>query len=134
MSIETIVIDKKYKASYTVTKSIHLGFLQHFQDRNPIHLSKKVSTDSGYKDKLSYGAVLNGFLSHFLGSQVSSGGVVCLSVNINYHHPVYIGDELKLIAQVTQVSQSTNLVSLSFEFQGNNNEVVSSGDSLIKVL
>ena len=53
--------------NYTISEEVYQGFLEIFDDRNPLHTDPDYARAKGFKDRIMFGGTLNGFLSHFIG-------------------------------------------------------------------
>jgi acyl-coenzyme A thioesterase PaaI-like protein len=57
-----------------------------------------------------HGAILNGFLSHFVGMRFPGGRSLELSVDMRYVRPSYLGDRVRLEGTVIQKVDSRSIV------------------------
>ena len=66
-----------------------------------------------------HGAILNGFISHFIGCVFPGNNSMILSLDIKYHKPFYLNEMLELRMEVIQKVVSLKVIVLSFEFISN---------------
>ncbi|MEQ1762324.1 MAG: MaoC/PaaZ C-terminal domain-containing protein [Pyrinomonadaceae bacterium] len=103
-----------------------------FNDRSPIHVDQAYAEAAGFPRTISHGAILQGFLSHFIGMYFPGKRSLILSVNMDYRRPSFIGDEVRLVAQVRQKVESGQVVVLVFRFMNTSSkEVVASGKAQV---
>ena len=59
-----------FEVEYQVTEKIYDGFIELFNDRNPLHTDEKFAMEKNFSGRVMHGAILNGFLSNFIGEQL----------------------------------------------------------------
>ena len=126
--------DDNFEIDYEVTEKIYHGFIDIFNDRNPLHTDEKFAKEKNFAGKVMHGAILTGFLSHFIGEMLPVKNVIILAYNISFNNPVYLGDKLKLYATVADVSASVNCADIKYEFKNSANVTVSKGKISIRVI
>ena len=128
-----IRIGDEYSKEYTITDFIYKSFLETFDDRNPLHIDTNYAIDQGYKDKVMHGAILNGFLSHFVGTYFPGKNSLLLTVNIRYKAACYINDLIHLHAKVNQIEKNHQVVVLMVKyFNQKSNNIIA--DCLVNVM
>jgi 3-hydroxybutyryl-CoA dehydratase len=127
-------INDSYRQKFSVSEKIYKGFVDLFNDHNPLHIDDAFAKDNGFRQKVMHGNILNGFLSYFIGECLPVKNVIIHSQEIQYKLPVYLGDELTLEATVKDVHESVNTVELAFRFLNNESKLVSKGKIQIGVL
>lgn len=123
-----------FEVEYEVTEKIYRGFIEVFNDRNPLHTDEEFAKKKDFAGKVMHGAILTGFLSNFIGEVLPIKNVIVLSYNISFIKPVYLGDKLKLIATVADISPSINCADIKYEFKNSGNTTVSKGKISIRVI
>ena len=124
----------KFEHSFEITDAVYEGFIQSFNDRNPLHINDAFAKEKGFKEKLMHGNILNGFLSYFIGECLPVKNILIQSQEIAFHKPVYLYDLLKFEAMVTDIHESVNAVSFSFRFSDDQGKLISKGNIQIGVL
>ncbi len=115
-SFENIEIGAEYIRSYEITDAVYRALTDVFQDKSPVHVDEQYAASSGFSGRVMHGAILQGFLSHFVGMHFPGKKSLILSVNINYHRPSYLGDEILLAARVRQTVETGRVVVLEVKF------------------
>ncbi len=123
-----------FEIEYQVTEKIYNGFIDLFDDRNPLHTDEKFAREKNFSGKVMHGAILNGFLSNFIGEQLPVKNVIVLTYAISFTQPVYLGDKLKLTATVTEVFDSVNCIDIKYQFRNSRENAVSKGNISIKII
>jgi len=123
----------QWSGSYVITELVNQNFLDAYGDRNPLHVDPAFARARGFQSPVIFGAVLHGFLSHFLGMRFPGRDGMLLSADLRYLKPNYLNDELELrvvVATKTE-SQRTALLHVTF-FNRSQKCVTSNGKVLIK--
>jgi|ERR1051325_1135596 acyl dehydratase len=101
---------------YIITPVVYQRFLDSFDDRSPIHVDADVAREAGFAGPVMHGAILNGFLSHFIGMVFPGGHSLLLSVELRFAKPSYLGDTLRLQVKVAQKVDAQQVILLHFNF------------------
>ncbi len=126
-SFDTAIIGMKFELAFTVDSKIHQGFIDTFNDKNPIHLSDGFAESVGYKGKVMHGNILNGFISYFVGESQKESHLTLITQSIRYKNPVYLNNVLKLKVQVKDLSEAGRMYLFVFEFENENLQIVADG-------
>src|SRR5262245_24427766 len=102
---------------YVITSACHQALTVAFGDVNPLHVDADFARRAGFDDTVMHGAVLQGFLSHFIGMVLPGLRSLLLSIDMRYVAPSHLGDEILLRAEITQRVESQRVVVLSVVFQ-----------------
>jgi 3-hydroxybutyryl-CoA dehydratase len=101
---------------YVISEEIYQGFLSAFRDYNPIHVDGAYAIASGYPGPVMHGAILTGFLSHFIGMHFPGRLSLLLGVDIRFAKPNYLGDRITLGVIVRQKMDAGHVVVLDATF------------------
>lgn len=123
-----------FEVEYQVTEKIYNGFIGLFDDRNPLHTDEQFATGKKFSGRVMHGAILNGFLSNFIGERLPVKNVIVLNYNISFVKPVYLGDKLILLANIADVFESVNCISIKYQFKNSQSLTVAKGDISIKII
>jgi 3-hydroxybutyryl-CoA dehydratase len=119
---------------YEITKTLVATFLQAFEDRSPIHVDDAFARERGLDSRVSHGAILNGFLSHFVGMRFPGSTALLLSADLRYRAPCFAGDAVELHGRVVQRSESARTVLLAVSFQNlTRDRAAATGKVLVRV-
>ena len=115
----------EHSQAYRVDDRIYSGFIELFRDTNPIHVDDHYAGTYGFQSKLMHGAILNCFLSHFIGVVFPAKGFFLVSVDMRYLSPTYLDDEILIKAKVQQKVETLKVLALVVSFTNKaNNKVV----------
>ena len=115
-SYETLVEGISRERDYEITLEVYEGFLRLFGDCSPLHVDADYAKICDFTDILMHGAILNGFISNFVGMVYPGGKSLELSVDIRYLKPAYLGDTLRLVGKITQKLDVQQVVVLHITF------------------
>lgn len=102
--------------AYEITPAVSEAFLAAFQDYSPIHIDDQHAREGGFPRKIAHGAILNGFLSHFIGMHLPGYYGLYLSSDLRFLKACYVGDSLRLEGKVSQKVESQRVLVLKIRF------------------
>jgi acyl dehydratase len=117
VTIEAIQEGFRTSRDYAISSEIYEHFLGAYGDRNPMHTDDTFARRHGFSERVMQGTILNGFISHFIGVHFPGGAVLLHSVNVQYKAPCYLGDAIRINAEVTQVVPSVGVVTMEMELR-----------------
>lgn len=103
-------------------------------DKNPVHLDKEYAAKTMFKKRLVHGSLVSSLISAVLGNDMPGNGSIYLSQTTNFKKPVYFGDEITCIVEVTEVLPEKSIYKLSTNCYNSNNEAVIEGNAVIKFI
>jgi 3-hydroxybutyryl-CoA dehydratase len=112
-SFAEIVEGMTVERDYTLTRSVYEAFLAAFDDRSSVHVDDDYAKASGFRERVMHGAILNGFLSNFVGMHFPGRRALWLSVDLRYLAPTYLDDQVKIEAVVAQKVESQQVLVLN---------------------
>ena len=102
---------------YRISEAIWRAFTDLFEDRSPVHVDATHARAAGFEDRVMHGAILNGFVSHFVGMVMPGRRSLLLTVDMRYLTPSYLGDEILLRGEVTQRVESQSVVVMTLTLE-----------------
>jgi 3-hydroxybutyryl-CoA dehydratase len=124
----------KFEVEYQVSENIYNGFINIFNDKNPLHTDEHFAKEKNFAGKVMHGAILTGFLSNFIGEQLPIKNVIVQSYKISFLKPVYLNDQLKLKVNIDTVSDSVNCIIFKYKFENTAGTVVGKGEISIGII
>ena len=115
-TFDDLPLGAKFRQQYVIGEDVYQRFLDIFGDASPLHVDDRVAVSCGFSAKLMHGAILNGFISNFVGMNFTGKRTLELGVQINFVKPTYVGDVLDLEAEVKERLESRRVVVLQFRF------------------
>jgi 3-hydroxybutyryl-CoA dehydratase len=116
-TFEDLPLGTRFRKQYVIGEEVYQGFLDLFGDASPLHVDDRVARSCGFSEKLMHGAILNGFISDFVGMNFPGKRTLELGVEIHFVKPTYMNDVLELEATVKERLESRQVVVLQFRFQ-----------------
>jgi 3-hydroxybutyryl-CoA dehydratase len=127
-TFDEIKENSEFSHIYLINDAVYEALSSVFQDQSPIHTDESYAKSAGFSGRVMHGAILQGFLSHFIGMRFPGKSSLILSININYHRPSYLGDELELMARVRQKVETGQVIVLEVKFLNRTSgQIVASG-------
>lgn len=120
-------VDDKFERTFIVSEDVYNGFIEIFKDRNPLHTDEQFAVAKGFKGRVMFGNILNGFLSYFIGECLPTKDVIIHQQEISFSNPVYLGDQLAFTATVADISEAVGVVIFKFKFVNPSGKTVSKG-------
>jgi acyl dehydratase len=121
-----------FNSEFILSKDIYDGFINIFNDKNPMHVDLEFAQNYGYSSVVMHGNILNGFISYFIGEELPVKEIVILSQDIKFNNPVYLNDILQLNVSVFEIYESVNVINFKFKFINQKNITVAKGKFQIK--
>lgn len=115
-TFEDLTPGTKFRQEYAITRQVYEKFLDLFGDASPLHMEDRVAVSCGFEAKLMHGAILNGFISNFVGMNFPGKRTLELGVEIHFVKPTYAGDVVALEAAVEERLEARKVVVLRFRF------------------
>jgi acyl dehydratase len=112
LSYESIAAGAEVVRRYTISPVVYARFMEAFEDVSPIHVDEAYARKRGFKGKVVHGAILNGFVSNFVGVHFPGRRALLLSVDLRFAHPSYLGDVIEVRAVVTQKVDAERVIVL----------------------
>ncbi|GHV60035.1 hypothetical protein FACS1894103_4620 [Campylobacterota bacterium] len=109
-------IGDTFEREFDLSQRVYDGFIDIFNDRNPLHTDRAFATAFGFDNVVAHGNILNGFLSFLIGEAMPTKDVIIHSQTINYKLPAYIGDRVCIKAVVSEIYESVGAVVLNLKF------------------
>ncbi|KPI88687.1 3-hydroxyacyl-ACP dehydratase putative (HTD2-2) [Leptomonas seymouri] len=101
-----------------VTRKFHISqesvtaFGNLIDDHNPIHSDPEAAKAAGFPSTICYGMFAGSLFSGLMATELPGPGTIYLSQNLRFTAPVFVGDELEVIAEVKEFRRDKGLISL----------------------
>ena len=127
-------VANRYEVTQTITPELMDAFRELSGDDNPMHTDSLFAGAHGFRGRIAYGNLLGAMLSRLVGVELPTRKVLILRQTLDYRQPIYVGDEIRLIAEVLAVHESVRSIQLKLQFYSDKQNIVCSGQCLIKCL
>lgn len=102
-------------------------------DFNPLHLDKKFAQKSQFGKNIVHGMLAGSLFSALIGVHCPGRSSLYLSQTLNFKQPIFYGDQLRVVGQVTNKSEPLKIITLKTEIL-RGNEAVVTGEAKVKLL
>jgi 3-hydroxybutyryl-CoA dehydratase len=110
----------------TVTEGDVDAFAALSGDFNPLHVDRAFAARSRFGRRIAHGMFTAGLISAVLGNDLPGPGAIYLSQQINFLAPVFIGDTIRILVEVTGWRADKRIVTLRTDgFNQDGTQVVS---------
>ncbi|KAG5486182.1 hypothetical protein LSCM1_07301 [Leishmania martiniquensis] len=82
------------------------------QDYNPIHSDTAAARAAGFPSPVCHGMLAGSLFSGLMATEIPGPNTVYLSQSLRFTTPIFVGDELEVIAKVTQFRRSKGLIEM----------------------
>jgi 3-hydroxybutyryl-CoA dehydratase len=101
--LEEIEIGMSVSYSQTITDADIKSFAGLSGDRNPVHLDEEYAEASRYKKRIAHGLMTASYFSALFGTKIPGEGCVYVSQSLHFKRPVFMGDTVTAIVEVTSI-------------------------------
>lgn len=103
--------------TFIVTEKVYQGFINCFQDENPLHVNADFAKSKGFQDKVMHGNILNGFLSFVIGEKLPKKNVIIHKQTIKFSNPFFLNDQLDCDLILDKFVESVMTYIFKFSFK-----------------
>lgn len=122
-----------FSEQVTLTPALVESFAVLSGDRNPVHLQQEAAQEYGYARPFAHGAILSAVVSKIIGMKVPGPGAVWISQNMEWLRPVFVGETVRVEAEIDQASPGAGLLTLKLRAVNEANQEVMQGGAKVKV-
>lgn len=133
-TIDDIEIGHKESFNVTITEDMMRAFLNITGDVNPLHNDETFAKEKGYAGKVVYGLLTSSFLSTLAGVYLPGERSLIREVETKLKKPVFVGDELTVSGEVSEINKDFNIFVMKVEIINQNKEKVLRGKMQMGIL
>lgn len=133
-TIEDIQVGLRENFKVVVTERMMDSFREITGDINPLHTDSDFARDKNYPDRVVYGMLTSSFLSTLAGVYLPGEKSLIREVEVKMKKPVFVGDELTVSGEVTEVKAEYRIFEMKVEILNQNNDKVLRGKMQMGVL
>jgi 3-oxoacyl-[acyl-carrier protein] reductase len=122
-----------FSEQVTLTPDLVESFAVLSGDRNPVHLVPEAAQEYGYSRPFAHGAILSAIVSKIIGMKVPGPGAVWMSQNMEWLRPVFIGETVRVEAEIEQASPGASLLMLKLRATNEAGQDVMQGGAKVKM-
>lgn len=134
-SFQELYYGQRESFCVTVTKELEDYFRMMTGDVNPLHLNDDFAQEVGngkFRSHVTFGMLTASFYSTLVGVYLPGKYSLIHSLDIKFQKPVYMGDELTVMGEVTGMQEELKLIQIKATIKNQMSQKVSQAD--IKVL
>ena len=100
---------------FKATNEMMQSFVEISGDVNPVHTDSNYATSRGLDGMVVYGGILVAQISRLVGMHLPGRDSLWNSLNIQFAHPLLVGQTAELEARVEHISEATSSIELKFK-------------------
>jgi 3-hydroxybutyryl-CoA dehydratase len=109
---EDLSLGMSYETHHVITeKDIEL-FAEVSGDRNPLHMDEEYASKTNFGQRIAHGALTASYISGILGNNLPGPGSIFTGLSMRFRRPVFIGSEVTVRVEVTEMQERGNRVTL----------------------
>lgn len=133
-SFSDINIGDNVEFEIFISEALHQNFSELSGDFSPIHCDEEYCQQTKFKNKIGYAFMLTSFLSRLYGEYLPGGSSICIKQDSKFLKPFYIGDTIKIYAEVVEKSESTKFIEIKSKICRDNGECVFKGIGIVQII
>ncbi len=126
-SLDEIEIGDKAESTMVVSEEHIDLYAQMSGDYNPLHMDEEYAATTMFGKRIAHGPIGGALVARVLGTQLPGLGTLAFNMKVNFKAPVFPGDELKAVVEVTEKVPENNLCRLKFDVFNKDGIVVMDG-------
>jgi len=113
LKYDDIFIGQQESFSINITESMVEKFSNLSGDLNPLHMDNKFAELSSFNKRIVHGMLLASFFSQLIGMKLPGKHALYFSQTLNFRSPCYIDDQIEVVGEVIEKSDSTQIITVS---------------------
>jgi acyl dehydratase len=126
-SLDEIEIGEKAESSMIVSDEHISLYAQMSGDYNALHMDDEYASTTMFGKRIAHGPIGGALVARVIGTQLPGLGTLAFNMKVNFKAPVFPGDEIRAVIEVTEKVSESNLCRLSFDVYNNDGVVVMDG-------
>lgn len=112
LTIKDLKIGDKDFFQKTITETDVYLYAGITGDLNPAHINEVEAEKGMFKGRIAHGMLTAGLVSTVLGMKLPGPGTIYLGQELKFTAPVKFGDTIKAEAEVIEINEEKNIISL----------------------
>jgi len=113
LKYDDIFIGQQESFTINITESMVEKFSNLSGDLNPLHMDNKFAESSSFNNRIVHGMLLATFFSQLIGMKLPGKNALYFSQTLNFRSPCYIDDQIEVVGEVIEKSDSTQIITVS---------------------
>ena len=131
---ESIKIGDEAEITHTITQSDINQFVELTGDDNKLHVDNIFASKTSFKKPVAHGMLGASFISTIIGTKLPGDGALWYAQNLEFLHPVRIGDKLRITAEVIKMIYRTKTIELQTDIFNQHKQKVTTGTAKVKLV
>lgn len=129
---EDLSVGMTHETHHVITeKDIEL-FAEVSGDRNPLHMDEEFAKKTAFGQRIAHGALTASYISGILGNDLPGPGSIFVGLNMRFRRPVYIGSNVIVRVEVTEMRERGHRVTLKVSCNVDGKAAIS-GEAIVMV-
>ncbi len=117
--------------SKTITETDVVMYAGLTGDLNPFHVDAAFASTARFGKRIAHGMLVAGLISTVLGTKLPGPGTIYLHQELDFRHPVYLGDTVTAVVEVLEVRKDKPIVTLSTRCFNQDGTLVVEGKAVV---
>ncbi len=109
---EDLSIGMSHETYHVITEQDIELFAEVSGDRNPLHMDEEFAKQTPFGQRIAHGALTASYISGILGNNLPGPGAIFVGLNMRFRRPVFIGSNVTVRVEVTELQERGNRVTL----------------------
>jgi acyl dehydratase len=114
-SLDSLYEGLEERFVFKATDEMMQSFVEISGDVNPVHTDSNYAASRGFDGMVVYGGILVAQISRMVGMHLPGRDALWNSLNIQFAHPLLVGQTAELEARVDHISEATSSIELKFK-------------------
>ncbi|MGD9397263.1 MAG: acyl-CoA dehydrogenase family protein, partial [Candidatus Thorarchaeota archaeon] len=114
-SLDEIEVGEKAESTMIVSDEHIDLYAQMSGDYNALHMDDEYAATTMFGKRIAHGPIGGALVARVIGTQLPGLGTLAFNMKVNFKAPVYPGDEIKAVIEVTEKVPENNLCRLKFD-------------------
>lgn len=102
-------------------------------DYNPLHMESEFAETTRFGRRVVHGMLVASYVSTLVGMQLPGTGALWMQQTFRWRKPVFIGDTVEIVLEVTQKSPGARLLAVKMAATNQDGTVVMDGEGAVHV-
>ncbi len=131
---DEISVGDRAEVLHVITERDLQRFVELTGDDNRLHVDSEYASRTPFKNRVVHGMLGAAFISTVVGTKLPGDGALWFSQTLEFIAPVRLGDEIKVVATVTDKLARDSVIVLSTEIFNQHKQKVTSGTARVKLV
>lgn len=109
---EDLSLGMSHETFHKITEKDIQLFAEVSGDHNPLHMDEAFAKTTAFGQRIAHGALTASYISGILGNNLPGPGSIFTGLSMRFRRPVFIGSDVTVRAEVTELQPRGNRVTL----------------------